>query len=88
TTARSMSLVGVFISVTTVPAAGNAAVALALANWGEVLGSVEQLALNLSGMIAAGMVTLVVLRFGWSLVPERTRHAARHRVARRRTALR
>lgn len=87
-TARSMSLVGVFISVTTVPAAGNAAVALALGDWGELTGSVEQLGLNLSGMIVAGTLTLVGLRYGWSLVPERTRRTARHRLARRRTALR
>ncbi|MBO0686037.1 MAG: DUF389 domain-containing protein [Candidatus Dormibacteraeota bacterium] len=88
TTARSMSLVGVFISVTTVPAAGNAAVALALADWRELTGSLEQLGLNIVGMVAAGTLTLVLLRYGWSLVPESTRRTARHRLARRRSALR
>ncbi|MBO0701409.1 MAG: DUF389 domain-containing protein [Candidatus Dormibacteraeota bacterium] len=88
TSARSMSLVGVFISVTTVPAAGNAAVALALADWGELTGSLEQLGVNLVGMIGAGTLTLVALRYGWSLVPERARRATRHRLARRRTILR
>ena len=87
TTARSMSLVGVFISVTTVPAASYAAVALALADWGELAKSMEQLGLNLAGMVGAGTVTLIVLRYGWSLVPERSRRAARNRLANRHTVL-
>lgn len=88
TTARSMSLVGVFISVTTVPAAGNAAVAIALAKWGELGRSLEQLGVNLLGMIVAGTLTLILLRYGWSLVPERRRRAVKHRLARRGTVLR
>ena len=87
TTARSMALVGVFISVTTVPAASYAAVALALGDWSEVAKSIEQLGLNLVGMIGAGTVTLIVLRYGWSLVPERSRRAARNRIASRHTVL-
>lgn len=62
-TARSTALVGVFISVTTIPAAGNLAVALALWHPGELAGSGLQLVVNLAGMLAAGVLTLLVLRF-------------------------
>ena len=62
TAGRSNVLVGVFISVTTVPAAGNLAVALALADRGEVAGSALQLGVNLVGMTVAGYVVLSVQR--------------------------
>jgi uncharacterized hydrophobic protein (TIGR00271 family) len=55
---KSAALVGVFISVTTIPAAGNAAVAGVLGQWGETWRSVAQLAINLAGIVAAGVVTL------------------------------
>ncbi|WP_181958518.1 DUF389 domain-containing protein [Nonomuraea diastatica] len=42
------------ISVTTVPAAGYLAVALALGQWAQVAGSVSQLSMNVAGMIVAG----------------------------------
>ncbi|MET8156320.1 DUF389 domain-containing protein [Sphaerisporangium sp. NPDC005289] len=66
TAGKSSALVGVFISVTTVPAAGYAAVALALGRWGDVGGSVVQLAVNIAGMVIAGTLTLLVQRFFWS----------------------
>ena len=66
TSGRSTTLVGVFISVTTVPAAGNLADALALDRWDEVKGSCLQLGLNLTGMVAAGVATLLVQRAVWS----------------------
>jgi uncharacterized hydrophobic protein (TIGR00271 family) len=66
TAGKSSALVGVFISVTTVPAAGYAAVAIALARWEDVAGSVAQLAVNVAGMVIAGTVTLVLQRFFWS----------------------
>ncbi|GAA0926936.1 DUF389 domain-containing protein [Nonomuraea longicatena] len=68
TAGKSASLVGVFISVTTVPAAGYMAVALALRDWGEVSGSVAQLALNIAGMVVAGTATLVLQRKLWPQV--------------------
>jgi uncharacterized hydrophobic protein (TIGR00271 family) len=68
TAGKSSALVGVFISVTTVPAAGNLAVAVALLHWNEVGGSLLQLGVNLSGMIIAGMVTLLAQKAGWALV--------------------
>ncbi|WP_214414884.1 DUF389 domain-containing protein [Sphaerisporangium fuscum] len=66
TAGKSSALVGVFISVTTVPAAGYAAVAVALGDWGDVAGSVAQLAVNITGMVIAGTVTLLLQKFFWS----------------------
>jgi uncharacterized hydrophobic protein (TIGR00271 family) len=68
TSARVGGLSGVFISVTTVPAAGNVAVGLAFAEWGEVRGSSLQLLVNLSGMALAGWATLALQQEVWSRV--------------------
>ncbi len=62
TAAKSGALIGVLISVTTVPAAGSTAVALALGEPQMALGSALQLAINLCGMVIAGTSTLVVQR--------------------------
>lgn len=66
TSAKVGGLSGVFISVTTVPAAGNVALGTAFAAWGEVAGSAVQLALNISGMIAAGWATLALQHLIWN----------------------
>ena len=55
TSAKSAALVGVFISVTTVPAAGYAVVAATLGDWWQCLGSTAQLALNLLGIVVAAV---------------------------------
>jgi uncharacterized hydrophobic protein (TIGR00271 family) len=68
TAAKSSALVGVFISVTTVPAAGNMAVALAVRHGGEIRGSLLQLGVNIGGMIIAGVLTLIVQRAVWAFV--------------------
>jgi uncharacterized hydrophobic protein (TIGR00271 family) len=60
TTARSDALIGVLVSVTTIPAVANAAVAAAYRQWGEVGGATSQLAINLGGLIVAGVATLWV----------------------------
>lgn len=60
TSSRSAVLVGVFISVTTIPAAGNAAVALVLGLYSEAFGSLAQLGINMVGIVAAGYAMLVV----------------------------
>jgi uncharacterized hydrophobic protein (TIGR00271 family) len=62
TSSKSAALVGVFISVTTIPAAGNAAVGGVLGKWDETWKSVAQLAINLTGIVCAGIVTLMVLQ--------------------------
>ena len=65
TAGKSSALVGVFISVTTVPAAGNIAVAIALGHWYEVGSSGIQLGVNLGGMLIAGLATLGVQWVLW-----------------------
>ena len=76
TAGRSNALVGVFISVTTVPAAGNLAVALGLWLPDEVAGSAVQLGVNLLGMTVAGVATLVVQRLVWQRVRRRASQPA------------
>jgi uncharacterized hydrophobic protein (TIGR00271 family) len=73
TSAKTHGLSGVFVSVTTVPAAGNIALGIALGAWHEVWGSTLQLAVNLSGMAAAGWLTLAIQRSLWSRVSIRRR---------------
>ena len=62
TTAKSGALVGVLISVTTIPAAANIGVAAAYGDWSECIGAVEQLAANLAGILLAGILTLYIQR--------------------------
>ena len=62
TSSKSAALVGVFISVTTIPAAGNAAVGAVLGQSSETWKSLAQLGINLVGILGAGLVTLVVMR--------------------------
>ena len=62
TSAKSGALVGVLISVTTIPAAANAAVALAYWVPDEAAGSAIQLVINLSSIVLAGILTLLLLR--------------------------
>ncbi|MET3806433.1 putative hydrophobic protein (TIGR00271 family) [Nakamurella sp. UYEF19] len=62
TSGKSAALVGVFISITTVPAAGYAAVATVLGEWHQVGGSALQLLINLIGIVLAGVVTLMIVR--------------------------
>ncbi|MEV0358771.1 DUF389 domain-containing protein [Nocardia sp. NPDC050697] len=57
-TAKSAALVGVFISVTTVPAAGFAVVASTIGEWHVALMSIGQLAVNLVGIVVAGVLVL------------------------------
>jgi uncharacterized hydrophobic protein (TIGR00271 family) len=62
TSAKSASLVGVFISVTTVPAAAFASVALVEGRWVQAMQSALQLAINLVGIVVAAAVVLVLSR--------------------------
>lgn len=65
TSAKSGALVGVAISVTTVPAAANAAVAFSYSEYHQAWGSTEQLLLNLLGIVMAGTLTLLVQKGMW-----------------------
>jgi uncharacterized hydrophobic protein (TIGR00271 family) len=73
TAGKSSALVGVFISVTTVPAAGNIAAGLALSHLVQVRESLVQLGVNLLGMMIAGTATLLVQRLAWRALPPRLR---------------
>ncbi|WP_306934025.1 DUF389 domain-containing protein [Streptomyces luteogriseus] len=66
TSAKSGALVGVAISVTTIPAAANAAVALSYGDTSQTWGSTEQLLLNLLGIIVAGTATLLAQKWFWT----------------------
>jgi uncharacterized hydrophobic protein (TIGR00271 family) len=62
TAAKSGALVGVLVSVTTIPAASNIGVAAAYGEWGIAGKAAAQLGINLSGIVAAGVLTLFVQR--------------------------
>src|SRR5215211_7184986 len=62
TSSKSGALIGVLISVTTIPSAANIGVAAALGDWHEWVGAMEQLSLNLAAILLAGIGTLFVQR--------------------------
>ena len=64
TSRNSAALVGVFISVTTVPAAGYVAVGGVLGEWSQVWGSAVQLLINLAGIVVAAVAMLLARRWG------------------------
>lgn len=57
-------LVGVFVSVTTIPAAANIGVALAARDGSELAGAAVQLLVNVAGLVLAGTVTLALRHRG------------------------
>jgi uncharacterized hydrophobic protein (TIGR00271 family) len=71
TSARTGGLSGVFISVTTIPAAGNVALGLAFGVGDEIWGSTLQLLINLSGMAIAGWATLALQQLVWARMSAR-----------------
>lgn len=82
TSGRLGGLSGVFISVTTIPAAGNIALGLALWAPDEILGSAAQLGINLVAMTLAGWLTLAIqeLLVGrWSATSHPLKDDQRHR---------
>lgn len=58
TSSKSSALVGVFISVTTVPAAAFVAVAAVEGEWQRALDSLQQLLVNIVGIVLAAVVVL------------------------------
>ncbi|MFE3025630.1 DUF389 domain-containing protein [Nocardia tengchongensis] len=77
TSAKSLGLAGVFISVTTVPAAGNIALGVAIADGSTVWGSLAQLLVNIVGMAIAGWLTLWLQQVLWTRVSvRRAKHLA------------
>jgi uncharacterized hydrophobic protein (TIGR00271 family) len=61
-TAKSGALIGVLISVTTIPAAANIGVAAAYEDWPAWRGSMGQLSINLASIIVAGTAVLAIQR--------------------------
>jgi uncharacterized hydrophobic protein (TIGR00271 family) len=59
TSAKSGALVGVLISVTTIPAAAAIGVAAAIGDWSDWRGAIAQLAINLTAIVIAGVATLL-----------------------------
>ena len=62
TNAKSGALVGVLISVTTIPAAAGMGIAAAYGDWSNAGGATLQLAINLGAILLAGVSTLYVQR--------------------------
>jgi uncharacterized hydrophobic protein (TIGR00271 family) len=77
TEARASALIGVFISVTTIPAAADIALSAGYGSWGEARGSAFQLVLNVTVLIAMGALVLRAQRIIWG---------SRERAERSRTA--
>jgi uncharacterized hydrophobic protein (TIGR00271 family) len=69
TESRANALIGVFISVTTVPAAASVGVSIAYSSWREARGSVFQLLLNVVLLIVVGAVGLRTQRAIWRRRP-------------------
>ncbi|MET0763582.1 MAG: DUF389 domain-containing protein [Blastococcus sp.] len=69
TSSKSGALVGVFISVTTVPAAGDMALALALGGAEEFRSAATQLGVNLLGIFVAATLTLGLQYALWRRMP-------------------
>ncbi len=72
TSAKSSSLVGVFISVTTVPAAAAFALGVAFGDWIDAVRSALQLGINVLGILLAALLTVRALQALWRRAP-RTR---------------
>ncbi len=65
TESRANALIGVFISVTTIPAAADIGVSVAFGSWHEARGSTLQLLLNVVLLIAVGAAGLSAQRAIW-----------------------
>ena len=65
TEARASTLIGVFVSVTTIPAAADVGLSLAFSEWGEAWGAFLQLLVNVVILIVVGAIGLAALRKLW-----------------------
>ena len=71
TSTKAGGLAEVFISVTTVPAAGNIALGIAFGAGHEIWPSTLQLLVNILGMALAGWAALALQQFVWEKVSVR-----------------
>ncbi|MGE5595096.1 MAG: DUF389 domain-containing protein [Hyphomicrobiales bacterium] len=89
-TSKASALIGVLVSVTTIPAAANIGVATAYQDWPEWRGSMQQLSINVAALVAAGTATLWLQRQAYlrnrlpPLPPFLARGAAHHHSSARR----
>jgi uncharacterized hydrophobic protein (TIGR00271 family) len=65
TEARASALIGVFISITTIPAAANIGLSVAYSSWAGARGSAYQLLLNVTVLVVVGALVLRLQRFIW-----------------------
>ena len=65
TEARAGALIGVFISVTTIPAAADLGLSLAYSSWSQARGSAYQLVLNVTVLMVVGALVLRLQRIIW-----------------------
>ena len=72
---RTGALIGVFISVTTIPAAADIGVSAAFEDWPEARGSLIQLLLNVTMLLAMGAFGLVVQQRLWRRIGRRAQRA-------------
>jgi uncharacterized hydrophobic protein (TIGR00271 family) len=78
TLAKTGVLIGVFISITTIPAAADVGVSLAFSSWSEARGSALQLLLNVGLLIVVGALALRGQRFIWrNWTPDQGRRRSR-----------
>jgi len=75
TEARAAALIGVFISVTTIPAAADIGLSIAYTNWAQARGSAFQLLLNVAVLITIGAAGLRLQRIIWRLRTHARGHA-------------
>jgi uncharacterized hydrophobic protein (TIGR00271 family) len=77
TESRANALIGVFISVTTIPAASDMGLSVAYGSWTEARGSTFQLLLNVVVLVAVGALGLGLQRSIWRGWTARTAARAR-----------
>ena len=73
TEARASTLIGVFVSVTTIPAAADVGLSIAFGEWGEARGAFLQLIVNVVILIVVGAIGLATQRRIWGRTGWRTK---------------
>ncbi|HMF82778.1 MAG TPA: DUF389 domain-containing protein [Acidimicrobiia bacterium] len=73
TEARASTLIGVFVSVTTIPAAADVGLSIAFSDWSEARGAFLQLLVNVVILVVVGAIGLAALRRFWGSTGWRSR---------------
>jgi len=73
TEARASTLIGVFVSVATIPAAADMGLSIAFGEWSEARGAFLQLLVNVVILIAVGALGLAAQRRIWGRTGWRTK---------------